>query len=106
MIADDSTPFGPNVVVGTVVVVVGTVVVVGGLDVVVVVVDEPEARLIGRIAVTKVNVSTAMPANTRGGDSPRLFFTLPPRSDDALRRMVVITMTEFEILGEILEGSK
>jgi hypothetical protein len=103
MIADDSTPFGPNVVVGTVVVVVGTVVVVGGLDVVVVVVDEPEARL---IAVTKVNVSTAMPANTRGGDSPRLFFTLPPRSDDALRRMVVITMTEFEILGEILEGSK
>jgi hypothetical protein len=113
MIADDSTPFGPAVVVGTVVVVVGTVVVVVGTVVVVVVVvvvalaaDESEATLIGISITTEVNTSASVPASTRGSDSPRLFFTMPPRTCDALRRIVVSTMSEFEILGGILEGSK
>jgi hypothetical protein len=83
MIADDSMPFGPSVVVG--VVVVGAVVVDVGAIVVVVVdvgffVDEPDARLLGLIATTKVNVSAMVPTSTRGVDGPRLLLTVPPRT--------------------------
>ena len=81
--ADDSTPFGPIVVVGTVVVVgaVG-VVVVGGVDnpVALVVVVVPEAKLGGAIVTTKVSASTTLAMSTRDGDSPRFLFTMPPRS--------------------------
>jgi hypothetical protein len=91
--ADDSIPFGPIVVVGTVVAVVDTVVAVVGTVVVVVgtvvlvvipvalvVVDVPDAKLVGAIVTTKVSAS-AMPAmSTRDSDGPRLLSTLPPRS--------------------------
>jgi hypothetical protein len=87
MIVEDSMPFGPSVVVGVVGIVVGTVVggdVVVVVDVVmvafVVVVDEPEAALIGMIVAATMSMRATVPANTRGGDDPRLFFTLPPRT--------------------------
>jgi hypothetical protein len=83
--ADDSTPFGPIVVVGTVVVVGAVVVVVvvvvdKPVALVVVVVDVPEAKLVGAIVTTKVSASTTLAMSTRDGDSPRFLFTMPPRS--------------------------
>jgi hypothetical protein len=88
MIADDSMPFGPSVVVGAVVVGavvvdVGAIVFVGSVVVVVDVgffVDEPDARLLGLIATTKVNVSAMVQTSTRGVDGPRLLLTVPPRT--------------------------
>jgi hypothetical protein len=104
MIAEDSIPSGPIVVVGTVVVgtvvvvvVVGAVVGIVVVVVVVVVVDEPAAKLLGKIDTTRLSASATVPANARGGDSPRLFFTLPPRT----RRCVGLDRIDHCVLRQV-----
>jgi hypothetical protein len=119
MMAEDSTPLGPTVVVGivVVVVVVGIVVVVVGIVVVVVVVgivvvvETPTGSVVVVVVspadiVTKParNTTTALAVTTSPDNHPRPFFTLPPRIPTHRQgTTVLIAVSMPSDLDEILE---